>query len=195
MRSSSIASDQGFRRGIPGAFRPGWLPGVLVLLLFPCLIALGFWQLARAEEKRELLAAHQAQQVATPISIERWSSSQPGLQACAVAGLLRCAAYPAAGQPAPVTARSVWRCCSLSMSGQRPLAAAQSRLATLARPAYCANLYRPRIHRCVCRPRCMCRWVKTFQLQGAEPSMDWPRLISGSSRMPAGSNWGAGAGL
>ena len=52
------------------AFRPGWLPSVLVLLLFPCLIVLGFWQLARAEEKRELLAAHQAQQLAAPISID-----------------------------------------------------------------------------------------------------------------------------
>lgn len=52
------------------AFRPGWLPSVLVLLLFPCLVALGFWQLSRAEEKRELLAAHQAQQLAAPISID-----------------------------------------------------------------------------------------------------------------------------
>jgi cytochrome oxidase assembly protein ShyY1 len=50
-------------------FRPGLLPSLLVLLLLPCLIALGFWQLARAEEKRELLAAHQAQQLAAPISI------------------------------------------------------------------------------------------------------------------------------
>jgi surfeit locus 1 family protein len=49
------------------AFRPGVLPSILVLLLFPCLVALGFWQLARAEEKRELLAAHEAQQLAPPI--------------------------------------------------------------------------------------------------------------------------------
>lgn len=52
------------------AFRPGLLPSILVLLLFPGLIALGCWQLARAEEKRELLAAHQAQQLAAPISID-----------------------------------------------------------------------------------------------------------------------------
>lgn len=51
------------------AFRPGLLPSVVVLLLFPCLIALGFWQLARAEEKRELLAVHQARQQGAPISI------------------------------------------------------------------------------------------------------------------------------
>lgn len=51
------------------AFRPGLLPSVLVLLLFPGLIALGFWQLERAEEKRELLAVHQARQLAAPISL------------------------------------------------------------------------------------------------------------------------------
>ncbi len=51
-------------------FRPGLLPSLLVLLLFPGLIALGFWQLARAEEKRELLATHQARQVAAPISLD-----------------------------------------------------------------------------------------------------------------------------
>ena len=63
------------------AFRPGWLPSVLVLLLFPCLIALGFWQLERAEEKRELLAAHQAQQLAAPISIaELERQSNPAYQ-------------------------------------------------------------------------------------------------------------------
>lgn len=51
------------------AFRPGLLPSILVLLLLPGLIALGFWQLARAEEKRELLAAHQAQQAAAAVSL------------------------------------------------------------------------------------------------------------------------------
>jgi surfeit locus 1 family protein len=50
-------------------FRPGLLPSVLVLLLFPALIALGFWQLARAAEKAELLAAHHAQQLAAPIPL------------------------------------------------------------------------------------------------------------------------------
>jgi cytochrome oxidase assembly protein ShyY1 len=51
------------------AFRPGWLPSLLVALLLPVLVSLGFWQLARAEQKRELLAAHQARQVAAPIAI------------------------------------------------------------------------------------------------------------------------------
>ena len=52
------------------AFRPGLLPSILVLLLLPGLVALGFWQLARAEEKRELLAAHQARQQAAAVSID-----------------------------------------------------------------------------------------------------------------------------
>lgn len=51
-------------------FRPGWLPSILVLMLFPCLIALGFWQLARADEKRLLLASHEAQQQASPINLD-----------------------------------------------------------------------------------------------------------------------------
>nr|WP_298136515.1 SURF1 family protein [uncultured Pseudomonas sp.] len=51
-------------------FRPGLLPSVLVLLLLPGLIALGFWQLSRADEKRELLATQQARQDAAPISID-----------------------------------------------------------------------------------------------------------------------------
>ena len=51
------------------AFRPGLLPSLLVLALLPLLLGLGFWQLARAEEKRALLAVHQARQVAAPIAI------------------------------------------------------------------------------------------------------------------------------
>lgn len=51
------------------AFRPGLLPSLLVLGLLPLLLGLGFWQLARAEEKRELLAVHQARRLAAPIAI------------------------------------------------------------------------------------------------------------------------------
>jgi cytochrome oxidase assembly protein ShyY1 len=43
------------------------LPSLLVLLLLPTLVGLGFWQLARTEEKRQLLAAQQVQQLAAPI--------------------------------------------------------------------------------------------------------------------------------
>jgi surfeit locus 1 family protein len=51
------------------AFRPGVLPTVVVLVLLPCLLALGVWQLSRAEEKRQLLAEHESRQQAAPVSI------------------------------------------------------------------------------------------------------------------------------
>lgn len=39
-------------------FRPGLWPTVVTLVLLALLISLGFWQLQRAEQKRELLAAY-----------------------------------------------------------------------------------------------------------------------------------------
>lgn len=41
-------------------FKPTLLPTVVALILFPMLLGLGFWQLHRAEEKRQLLATYQA---------------------------------------------------------------------------------------------------------------------------------------
>lgn len=51
------------------AFRPGVLPSLLVLVLLPVLVGLGFWQLSRADEKRELLAVHEARRSAAPVSL------------------------------------------------------------------------------------------------------------------------------
>ena len=53
------------------AFRPGWLPSVLVALLLPGLLWLGFWQLQRGDEKRALLASFEARRQAEPISLEQ----------------------------------------------------------------------------------------------------------------------------
>tara|TARA_B100001059_G_scaffold233561_1_gene273892 strand:- start:376 stop:1155 length:780 start_codon:yes stop_codon:yes gene_type:complete len=50
-------------------FRPGWLPTCVVLLLMPVLIGLGFWQLQRAQEKREIMAANTLREMAAPISL------------------------------------------------------------------------------------------------------------------------------
>lgn len=47
-------------------FRPGLLPSLLVLALLPLLIGLGFWQLARAEQKRELLSSQEVRRQAPP---------------------------------------------------------------------------------------------------------------------------------
>ena len=52
-------------------FRPGWLPSILVLLLMPGLVSLGFWQLQRGEEKRQLLASFEALRQAEPIGLEQ----------------------------------------------------------------------------------------------------------------------------
>ncbi|MGX5217352.1 SURF1 family protein [Pseudomonas segetis] len=52
-------------------FRPGAIPSIAVLVLLPVLVALGFWQLDRAEQKRQMLAAHQLQEVAAPISLNQ----------------------------------------------------------------------------------------------------------------------------
>jgi len=50
-------------------FRPGLLPTLAVLLLLPLLLALGFWQLSRAEEKRQLLAEYETIKQAPPIRV------------------------------------------------------------------------------------------------------------------------------
>ena len=50
-------------------FRPGWLPTLVVAMLLPVLVWLGFWQLARAEEKRQLLASYEARRGAEAIGI------------------------------------------------------------------------------------------------------------------------------
>lgn len=41
-------------RQVKRVFRPGFWPSIATLLLLPVLISLGFWQLDRAEEKREI---------------------------------------------------------------------------------------------------------------------------------------------
>ena len=50
-------------------FRPGVLPSIVVALLLALLVGLGFWQLARAEEKRTLLTGFEARQHAEPVAV------------------------------------------------------------------------------------------------------------------------------
>lgn len=50
-------------------FRPGWLPSLAVALLLPVLVALGCWQLSRAEEKHAILAAEAQRRAAPPIPV------------------------------------------------------------------------------------------------------------------------------
>jgi cytochrome oxidase assembly protein ShyY1 len=52
------------------SFRPGWLPTLVVLVLLPLLVWLGFWQLERAEEKRAMMVASEARQLMAPLPIQ-----------------------------------------------------------------------------------------------------------------------------
>ena len=49
-------------------FRPGLVPTLVVLALLPGLIALGCWQLGRADEKRALMHAYTERQLQAPVA-------------------------------------------------------------------------------------------------------------------------------
>ncbi|MBX2809112.1 MAG: SURF1 family protein [Cellvibrionaceae bacterium] len=49
------------------ALRRHWQIGLLVVIVLPLFIKLGFWQLARAEQKRQLLSVYQQQQNLPPV--------------------------------------------------------------------------------------------------------------------------------
>lgn len=57
------------------SFRPGVAPSLVVLVLLPLLIFLGFWQLSRGEEKREMLANYAERRVATPLTSDQLQTS------------------------------------------------------------------------------------------------------------------------
>jgi len=50
-------------------FKPNLIPTIVTLLILPILLHLGFWQLDRAEEKRELIAVFQQQNGLGPLLI------------------------------------------------------------------------------------------------------------------------------
>lgn len=49
-------------------FTPGFWPTLIVLMLLPALIFLGFWQLSRGEEKRVMLSDYEERRAAEPVS-------------------------------------------------------------------------------------------------------------------------------
>jgi len=51
-------------------FRPGIAPTLVVLVVLPVLVSLGFWQLGRGEEKRLLLDTYAERRAAPPMSAE-----------------------------------------------------------------------------------------------------------------------------
>ncbi|HGM5580357.1 TPA: SURF1 family protein [Pseudomonas putida] len=50
-------------------FRPGLVPTLVVFALLPGLIALGCWQLRRAEEKRQLLDSYAERRIEVPVAV------------------------------------------------------------------------------------------------------------------------------
>lgn len=50
-------------------FRPGLAPTLVVLVLLPLLVSLGFWQLGRSEQKRMLLDSYAQRRAAEPLSV------------------------------------------------------------------------------------------------------------------------------
>ena len=51
-------------------FKPGLIPTIVTLLILPVLLRLGFWQLDRAEEKRELISLFKQQNELGPLYIK-----------------------------------------------------------------------------------------------------------------------------
>ena len=49
-------------------FRPGLAPTLVVLVLLPLMVGLGFWQLARGHEKQLLVDSYAERRVAEPLS-------------------------------------------------------------------------------------------------------------------------------
>lgn len=61
-------------------FRPRLIPSIAVLVLLPVLVKLGFWQLARANEKREIIAERNAKMAMPPRLIDHQLANARGLQ-------------------------------------------------------------------------------------------------------------------
>lgn len=61
-------------------FRPRLVPTLMVLLLLPILIRLGFWQISRAQEKREIIATQHAKMAQPPQIIRTKMSRTDGLR-------------------------------------------------------------------------------------------------------------------
>lgn len=53
------------------AFRPGIAPTLVVFVLLPLLVFLGFWQLSRGEKKQQLLASYAERRLAAPINTDQ----------------------------------------------------------------------------------------------------------------------------
>jgi surfeit locus 1 family protein len=55
---------------LPRQFRPGLVPSLAMAVLLPLFLTMGYWQLQRAEEKRELQAEYDARATGPTIKVE-----------------------------------------------------------------------------------------------------------------------------
>lgn len=60
-------------------FKPTLIPTIVTLLILPVLLRLGFWQLDRAEEKREIVALFKKQNESAPLLINESLKVKQGL--------------------------------------------------------------------------------------------------------------------
>lgn len=52
-------------------FRPGWKLSLFFILMLPCLLSLGFWQLQRGQEKQQILELVDERRSAAPMAISQ----------------------------------------------------------------------------------------------------------------------------
>ncbi|SCY60489.1 SURF1 family protein [Pseudomonas sp. NFACC37-1] len=68
-------------------FRPGILPSLVVAVLVPVMVCLGFWQLSRGEQKRVLMESYAERRVAPPLdSTELSHTTDPAFRAVMLQG-------------------------------------------------------------------------------------------------------------
>lgn len=68
-------------------FRPGWKLSLFFLILLPCLISLGFWQLERAQEKRQILQRLSDRRSEAPVGLfDVQGRSEPAYSQVSLAG-------------------------------------------------------------------------------------------------------------
>ena len=72
---------------IDARFRPGWKLSLFTLLLFPAMLWLGFWQLEREQEKRDLQRRYDARAAAAPLPLEQLAARADPSLLSAGAGL------------------------------------------------------------------------------------------------------------
>ena len=60
-------------------FSPGFWPTFVTLILLGLLVSLGFWQLDRAQQKRELMSEYQAETAGAPLRLDPARTSYEGM--------------------------------------------------------------------------------------------------------------------